>query len=432
MSPRTARLPMNRPDAMLDPLRDDPRIEVDPTGLGDAETGVRAAARQLARIARAALTTRRHAPPAVSSRRGDAARAARVERFAVDALRLEGPDPMSGQRLVLLYIGNGTDLEYVRELAFSPAAANPLTLALSPDDMGEGSRGAATTTVLARGRSPLAIRALLRAHRGGTDVIVIDTHLAAERLLVPRRFHHVPRWVKQTLATGGPARTVNERVGTRTLSWARRVLRRHDYRVDLAVTDPARRQFFHELYGPFIRQRFGADAIVVDEDRFRHETRGAGVLRLWAGNEIVAGAIVRAAAAELQIVWFGAKTDAAARGLKGLSDALDYAALCLARRGGFERLHFGSSRPSLADGVLRYKQKWGATIERGRLPRADLRVAVDAASAASRGFLARARLIVRNRSALCELLPSGAARSLPAHRGRGRPHPRSEAGPCPS
>lgn len=354
---------------MSDPLRDDPRIEVDPAALGGGDSRMRAAAGQLVRVARTALATPRRA---------------RSGRIAIDAVRLQGRDPRSGERLTLLYIGNGADLAYVRDLAF-PAPA--------------------TMTVLERRRSPFAVRALLRRHRTGADVIVVDTNLAVERLVVPRALHRLPRWVKQTLAVGGSTQAVRARVGPSTLAWARRVLRRHGYRVDLAATDRARLQFFHELYRPFLRARFGAHAITVDEDRFRRETRGAGVLRLWSGTEVVAGVVVRAAGAELEVVWFGARADAAERGLKGLSDALDYAALCLARRGGFERLHLGSSRPSLADGVLRYKQKWGATIVPARLPRADLRLAVDPTSAAALAFLERTRPIVRVGSVLCELTP---------------------------
>lgn len=361
-----------------DALADDPTLDVDPSVLGGRESRSTAAARQLARVACAASFKPRRAHGGT---------------FAVDVVRLQGCDPATGERLALIYIGDGADLDYVRDLAFPSGAI---------------------ATGLERRRSPLAVRALLRRHGTGADIVVIDTRLAIERLIVPRAFHRLPRWVKQTLAVGGPERALHARVGTSTLAWARRVFRRYGYRIDLAATDQGRMQFFQELYRPFLRARFGADAIVVDEDRFRHETRGAGVLRLWSGNEVVAGALVRAVGTELQIVWFGARTDAVDRGLKGFADALDYAALCLARRGGFERLHFGSSRPSLADGVLRYKQKWGATPALGRLPRADLRLAVDPASAAARGFLSRARLIVRVGSALHELTPAGAARSRDA------------------
>lgn len=358
-----------KPEAMSDPLRDDPRIEVDPTALGGGESRLRAAADQVVRVTRAALATSRHA---------------RSGRIGIDAVRLQGRDPRSGERLTVLYIGNGADLEYVRDLAFG--APVPMT-------------------VLERRRSPLAVRGLLRRHRAGADVVVVDTNLVVERFIVPPDLYRLPRWVKQTLAVGGSAQSVRVRVGTHTLARARRVLRRHGYRVDLEATEQARLHFFHELYRPFLRARFGTHAIVVDEERFHRETRCAGVLRLWSGTEVIAALVVRAAGEELQIVWFGARTDAAGRGLKGLSDALDYAALCVARRGGFERLHFGSSRPSLADGVLRYKQKWGATIVPGRLPRADLRLAVDPTSAAALAFLERTRPIVRFGSVLCEFTP---------------------------
>ncbi len=304
-----------------------------------------------------------------------------LSQLETTAARLRGADPESGRALTVLYVGGGRDLDYVRDLAFGSSSVE--------------------TGVLGRGSTPLSIRRHLRRHATGADVVVVDTLFPAERLLVPGAYHRVPRWVKQSLPVAGAA----GKAGSGARAWARRVIRRHGYRIALEATDEARLRFYRELYRPYLVARFGEAAILVDEDRFLREAASGAILRLHVEGEVLAGVLLRPAGDELQIVWFGARPDAAQRGFGGLADALDYAALGLARRGGFARLHFGASRPSLEDGILQYKLKWGTEIHPGHLPTSDLRFGYDPGSAAAGAFLRRARLLERRDGELREIRP---------------------------
>ena len=77
---------------------------------------------------------------------------------------------------------------------------------------------------------------------------------------------------------------------------------------------------------------------------------------------------------ELRFRWFGASRSPPP---DGASEALDVACIRRAHAGGVRTVLLGHSRPSLADGVVRYKQKLGARLRAVRYPQSRLGIAVD-------------------------------------------------------
>jgi hypothetical protein len=143
---------------------------------------------------------------------------------------------------------------------------------------------------------------------------------------------------------------------------ARRV-RRLSLRVRFARGARAVERFRRELYEPYARQRFGDLFLRVPAHAFRHAERRGWLLLLEDGERTVAGAMLERWGRERRILAFGVALEGPIpSGL--LLEACYYHAIRFATEAGFPRLSLGTARPTLADGVLRYKRKWGASLGR--------------------------------------------------------------------
>src|SRR5262249_46358059 len=84
----------------------------------------------------------------------------------------------------------------------------------------------------------------------------------------------------------------------------------------------------------------------------------------------------------------------------GMGAALYYHIILHAERCGCARLDFGTSHSSLHDGVLRYKRKWGVTLDERRYSRFDLLVRWNRLDGAVADFLSHTSLIFRDHGGL--------------------------------
>src|SRR5262245_25636654 len=206
------------------------------------------------------------------------------------------------------------------------------------------------------------------------DVAVVLTDLPALwGVLTPRRAQYrFAAWVRQELALPPPGtpwvlpRAVEREAG--------RLARRHAYTLDFVTGDDSLRRFYHDLYRPYVLARFGHGTIVVAEDDFISVARSCTLARLHEGGRWVAGVPLERSAAEMRFRWFGASRSPPP---EGASDVLDVACIRRAHADGVRNVLLGHSRPSLVDGVVRYKRKLGARLCAVRYPQPKLGIAVD-------------------------------------------------------
>ncbi len=206
------------------------------------------------------------------------------------------------------------------------------------------------------------------------DVVVVLTDLPALwGMLTPRRAQYrFAAWVRQelTLPPLGAAWVLPRAVERE----AARMARRHEYTLDFAADDDSVRRFYRELYRPYVLARFGSGAIVVAEEDFVGAARGCTLARLHEDGRWAAGMLLERSGTELRFRWFGASRSPPP---DGASEALDVACIRRAHADGVRTVLLGHSRPSLADGVVRYKQKLGARLRAVRYPQPRLGIAVD-------------------------------------------------------
>src|SRR5690606_15013369 len=132
------------------------------------------------------------------------------------------------------------------------------------------------------------------------------------------------------------------------------------------------RDFYENLYVPYVTQRFGPAAFVVDPTSFYQECRRGVLLRLTHEKRVVGAALLRPIGRTMAVVWSALAVRGGGDALRGVTDSLDYFSLLYAHMTGCRWLDLGPSRPDLCDGILRYKSKWGAEITEGLVPQATI------------------------------------------------------------
>jgi len=175
----------------------------------------------------------------------------------------------------------------------------------------------------------------------------------------------VPAWIPLGLATDRPLEAIvhGERSG--------RAARKNDIRridrlgVTVRVTRDARvwEDFRRRLYEPYVTRRFADLAVPVPRHVFRHVRRRGWLLLLEREARPIAGAVLERVGRDVRVVVFGADLGADVAPTTGI-EACYYHAIRFAVGRGFHRLGLGTCRPVLTDGVLRYKRKWGAALDR--------------------------------------------------------------------
>jgi hypothetical protein len=122
-------------------------------------------------------------------------------------------------------------------------------------------------------------------------------------------------------------------------------------------------RFHRELYAPYVRARFGDVAVWVSPRMMHHALRQGWLLLLERGSRTVGGALLERWGVEVRNLAFGVGVS---NGLSPSSvlSACYVHAITFAVDHGLPRLSFGTVRPVLSDGVLRYKRKWGARFGR--------------------------------------------------------------------
>jgi hypothetical protein len=234
------------------------------------------------------------------------------------------------------YVGTGTNFRYLADLLFS------------------------SFQVVNTARHGPGIAAS-RAREHEADILLTDLPpiwRVAGPLLAQIR---VPAWIRQEIAVAFGQRLLPRAVD----SEVRRLTRKYRLSVDFARSSVLVRRFYHEFYVPYVTTRFGPQAIVVDEATFMQRAGEKWLARVFTGGEWTAGMLIEQGPAVMRFGWFGARSYPAPC---GASEVLD--AACVRRAGtlGLKRVLMGHSRPSLVDGVLRYKSHFGAALRPTRFP----------------------------------------------------------------
>ena len=287
----------------------------------------------------------------LESLRGHARALASIEPAQI--IELTGTLRGSAESVIALYAGNGANLEYLSATLFEAG----------PERRTVGSV------------FPPFIASALGRHQSRADIVIAERPPVWALLGGEIGEIQMPAWLRQELPldNGTSSRWALGRHLEREVD---RQIRRHDYRLEVSGPDAVKREFFESFYLPYIQSRHGSGAITVDREKFSAVASTATLAQLFAGDTWIAGMLLQWRGETLKFGWFGSNETPPR---KGASEVLDVLCIRMAAERGVRRINFGNSRPSLIDGVVRYKRKFGAGFVIPRYPqtRIDLTIRTD-------------------------------------------------------
>ncbi|MDA9982873.1 hypothetical protein N9H39_09105, partial [Gammaproteobacteria bacterium] len=120
--------------------------------------------------------------------------------------------------------------------------------------------------------------------------------------------------------------------------------------------------FYTHMYKPYVEKRFGPFAIVDNFYKVRRLFRTGLLVAVSKDTQLVSALICRAIDRVLWLEMIGIENAHIDLLGEGVGDATSYALLEVAFEMNCTHINFRDSRPFLNDGVLRYKQGWGACL----------------------------------------------------------------------
>jgi hypothetical protein len=130
------------------------------------------------------------------------------------------------------------------------------------------------------------------------------------------------------------------------------------------TTDPgAIASFYSTMYVPYVERAHGSRTMLTLWDEFALELGRAELMLLQKDGETIAGnLLVDLGGRRARTRAVGVKDGDYAYVKMGAVAALYYLEISHLREKGYERLHYGASRPFVKDGVLCFKRKYGARV----------------------------------------------------------------------
>jgi len=245
------------------------------------------------------------------------------------------------------------------------------------------------------GTCPLwSLRRRIERDHPEADLIFLRVDRISARILFRDGYLHVPEWVGTRLTVPDDLTDISRR--SHSLKEDLRVIRREGYEAEFSFDPADCEAFFHNVYQPYSLHRFGASDVVRQLYQIRRSVRRGGIVWVCRGSERVSGAVFELGRDTLRFLCVGTAGGRPELRKVGAIAAVYYFLIRYARDQGIARLDYRGSRAHLADGVLRYKCKWGAVMDPQPLTDFDYLVRWPTLSDAVRCFLEKTPLIFRS------------------------------------
>lgn len=210
-------------------------------------------------------------------------------------------------------------------------------------------------------RVPLwRLQKLLDRLQPSVDLAVIGIDRLSARLFLDKSFLVSPAWIASWMAVPESMRDLI-RANSR-LEGDARTVRKNQFEPVLSHSEADFNTFYDRFYTPYISRRHGALAQLKPRWSLRREFRRGLLMWVCRNGETQAGDIIRIKKRTLHRVAPGV-ADGRFDLLQQRAIAAIYIhSIALAQKLGCTKIFLGGSRPSLHDGVFRYKCKWGASV----------------------------------------------------------------------
>jgi hypothetical protein len=230
------------------------------------------------------------------------------------------------------------------------------------------------------------------------DLTIVRADRLSAQKFFGKDYLAVPEWIDMRLAVPGD---LDELVrSNRSIREDMRLVRKH--KLQPLVTEGEERfdEFYDSMYVPFSRARHGAMAIIKGRQELRRYIRKGGILWVIRDNQPLAGVLYERKNDTLTLLAIGMATGELPLKKRGIMAALYYYSIAHARQLGCAEVDFRAARPSLHDGLLRYKRKWGNALCDNSNSYYDLLVRWNSVNGVVKDFLSHTGLIFRDEGRL--------------------------------
>lgn len=245
---------------------------------------------------------------------------------------------------------------------------------------------------------PRELPVLLNQLRASADLTIVRLDRLSAQKFPGKDYLPVPEWVGMRLAVPDDLDALVH--GNRSIREDMRLVRRH--KLQQLITEGEERfdEFYDSMYLPFSRARYGAMAFVKSRHELRRRLRKGGILWIIRDNHPLAGMLFERKTGTLDLQAIGMATGELPLKKRGIMAALYYFSILHARLLGCAEVDFRGARPSLHDGLLRYKRKWGNVLYDKTDSYYDLLVHWNGVNRVVKDFLSHTGLIFREKGGL--------------------------------
>lgn len=243
--------------------------------------------------------------------------------------------------------------------------------------------------------------------REHSDVTIAVVDRLSAGLFFRDQYLTLPLWVRARMTI--PAENPGAVKLSASLASDLRRLRRETYESKVSTKNSDFDLFYSQFYTPYVSSRHADAAIVQSPDLLYSYFREGAILWLLRKGERVAACLFAIYDRVLFALEEGVLNGEMSLAKAGVISSLELHVFDYACRQNCAALDKGGCRPSLQDGVLRFKRKWGITLSEKHRRRPDFLVRWDRWTPAVAGFLAGTSLIFRRDDQLSAVaaLPSG-------------------------
>ena len=293
---------------------------------------------------------------------------------------LEGVDAATGSSARMLLAGHPPSAEYLPQCFFRAV----------PERVSLGNF------------SFRSLHAVVEAHRALVDLTVLRLdRSSARRWTRDPSFIAVPEWIGTRIEV--PADLESLLRSGNSIKRDMSLVRRNGFEPAFDDDEASFRYFYSDVYRPYAQQRYGDDAYTRTPSDLRRRLHCGGMIWVVEEGKRVAGALYELDGNELVLLAMGSVNGDFEPVKRGALAALYYYTLQTAQRIGSHAIDLRGCRPALSDGVLAYKQKWGAAIGEKAETYYDLLLRWDDPNPVVRAFFAKTPMIFRDGSGLSGL-----------------------------
>lgn len=209
--------------------------------------------------------------------------------------------------------------------------------------------------------SILRLPGFLRKLRSDADLTVARVDVAAARTLFGGEYLRVPEWVRSTAEVPETMVALSNR--SNSLRQDLRLVRKYGYTTVESKSEADVAAFYTTMFRPHTLARHASAEYLKSLREVTAAWRKGLLLWILLEGRRVAGIIISRQGGTLKLEALGTLQGDTLLLRKGVLAAAYLGSFEYAKKVGCTRIDFGATRPSVNDSLLRYKRKWGATLD---------------------------------------------------------------------